>query len=43
MKWEEYNPETKPTMVIDVKSEMVYEGGEYLEGMKNAEPFRWNL
>lgn len=43
LKWEEYNPETKPTMVIDVKSEMVYEGGEYLEGMKNAEPFRWNL
>ena len=43
LKWEEYNPETKPTMVIDDKCEMVYEGGEYLEGMKNAAPFRWDF
>ena len=42
-KWEVYNPETKPTNIIDDKCQVVYEGGDYLQGMMTADPFIWNF
>ena len=41
--WEPYNPETKPTMVFDVKSGMVHEGDAFLTEMANQQPFRWSF
>ena len=41
--WEPYNPETKPTMVFDVKSGMVHEGDAFLTEMANQQPFRWTF
>ena len=43
LKWEPYNPDTKPTMIFDVKTRVVYDDDPVIKQMAEQQPFRWNF
>jgi para-nitrobenzyl esterase len=43
LSWEPYNPETKPTMIFDVETKLVYDDDPIIKAMAEQEPFRWNF
>ena len=40
-KWEEYNPETKPIVVFNDKTETIHDGNPFIDEMKNMKRETW--